>query len=185
MSIIYYCHRPALWYELAVNRAWMPLWLLALGGAAVTLFPVSASAQSSCRIQAVFVRPDFVRPGFDRPNVLRSSIDRPSLERPSLDRPDVVRASFDRPVFIRPVFDDPCVKLGGSSSSSARSSYASILDLATEKDSKLARASSAKIELPRQGVVLASRAKPGDAAAVGACCGQQPVNREEQHRLYR
>lgn len=136
-------------------------------------------------MQAVFVRPEFVRPGFDRANVVRSNFDRPSLERASLDRPDVVRPLFERPSFIRPVFDDPCVKQGDSGRSSPRSSYASILDLAGEKDSKLAQSSNAKTEIPRNGVVLAARAKSSDPAAVGGCCGQQPVSREQQHRLYR
>ncbi len=167
-----------------MNRTWKPLLLIALGGC-IYLSPTSVSAQNSCRVRAVFVRPDFVRPGFDKIIVVRSAFDRPSLERAALDRPDLVRPAFERATFIRPVFDDPCVNQGDPGRSSSRSSYVSGLGLTGEKDSKLAQNGPAKTEIPRHGVVLAAREKSSDSAMVGSCCGQQPVIREQQHRLYR
>ncbi len=183
-AIINYCQRPGFWYETGVNRFWTPLILLTLGGF-VILSPTSASAQNSCRVQAVFVRPDFVRPGFDRVNVVRSNIERPSLERAALDRADFVRPAFDRPSIIRPVFDDLCAKQTPAGGSSARSTHAAGLDSVGEKELKIAQNGGEKFEIPRQGVVLAARSRSGDSSAVGACCGQQPVNREQQHRLLR
>ena len=159
------------------------LLLLLLGGFAFV--PSFASAQQSCRVQPTFVRPDFVRARFEKVDVVRTTIERPSLERATLERPDVVRPSFERPSFIRPVFDDQCAKQGSSSVSSQRSSYAAVKSLIEEKDSKLAQNDSAQKELPRHGVVLTARAKTADQSAVGECCGQPAVSREQQHRLYR
>jgi hypothetical protein len=184
-AIIYYCQSPTFWYELGVNRFWTPLFLISLGGFAF-LSPSNALAQNACRVQAVFVRPDFVRPGFERVNVVRSNIERPSLERAALDRADFVRPTFDRPSIIRPVFDDLCARQTSSVGSSSRSTHAAALDSTSERESKVAQNGSDKVEIPRHGVFLAARAKSIDpAAGVGACCGQQPVNREQQHRLLR
>lgn len=183
-SIIYYCQAPFFCYQLVVNKFWKPWLLVALGGC-FFLSPLAVSAQNSCRVQAVFVRPGFVRASFDRVNVVRSTVERPSLERASLEKPDVLRPTFERPSFIRPVFDDPCLKQGGSSGSSARSSYAALLDGTSEGDSKVAQNVNSKFEFPRHGVVLAARSKSSDTAPVGGCCGQAPVSRDQQYRIYR
>ena len=183
MGQIRYCHGAVFWYEFAVNKTSKPLLLLLLGG--VVFIPSFASAQQSCRVQPTFVRPDFVRARFEKVDVVRTAIERPSLERASLERPEVVRPTFERPSFIRPVFDDQCAKQGDSSRSSQRSSFAAVKSLIDEKDSKLAPSDAAQKELPRHGVFLAARAKTADQTAVGECCGQPPVSREQQHRLYR
>ena len=167
-----------------MNKTSQPLLLLLLGGF-VLLTPSFASAQQSCRVQPTFVRPDFVRARFEKVDVVRTTIERPSLERVTLERPEVVRPIFERPSFIRPVFDDQCAKQGDSSRSPQRSSYGAVKSLIEEKDSKLAQTADAKPEIPRHGVVLAARAKTADQTAVGECCGQPPVSREQQHRLYR
>ena len=167
-----------------MHRTRKLLQLIALGGLSF-LTPAVGSAQNSCRVQAVFVRPTFVRPAFDRANVVRSTIERASLERASSEKPEIVRALFERPSFIRPVFDDPCRKQADSGRSTSRSTYTSVLDFTGEKDSRLAQNGNSQSDFPRHGVVLAARAKSPDTAAVGECCGQVPVNRDQQHRLYR
>ncbi len=183
-AIIRYCHGAAFWYVFAVNKSSKPLLFLLLSGF-VFFTPSFASAQQACRVQPNFVRPDFVRARFDKVDVVRNTIERPSLERASLERPDFVRPAFERPSFVRPVFDDQCAKQNGSSGSFQRSSYAAVKGLIEDKDSKLAQNGEAKTEIPRHGMVLAARAKAADQTAVGACCGQPAVSREQQHRLYR
>ena len=183
-AIIRYCHRATFWYECAVKNI-LKLLLFLLPGGFIFLTPSFSSAQQSCRVQPVFVRPDFVRARFDRVVVVRNIIERPAIERASLERPDIIRSKIERPSFIRPVFDDQCAKQSDSSRSPQRSSYAAVQGMIGEMDSKLAQNSEAKTEIPRHGVVLASRAKAADQTAVGECCGQPVVNRDQQHRLYR